>query len=142
MKGVLTRKKLTGGNCISYLVCHMEKYHRKDVIGIERENERDEHYKSKVNPQIDSVRTRNNYHIIERSETYLSYIDKRIRELASKRKIKDDAVLINSFILGSDREFFASLSKERQKDFFPRLYGVLFGTLRRRKHCFGSRPRR
>lgn len=96
----------------------MDKYHREDVVGIERENERDENYRSKKNPQIDHTRTPNNYHIIGRSETYLSYIDKRIKELAPKRKIKDDAVLINSFILGSDGEFFASLTPEQQKDFF------------------------
>lgn len=96
----------------------MDKYHREDIVGIERENERDENYKSKVNPQIDKSRTPNNYHIIGRDETYLSYIDKRIKELAPKRKIKDDAVLINSFILGSDGEFFSSLSLEQQKEFF------------------------
>lgn len=96
----------------------MDKYHREDVVGIERENERDENYKSKANPQIDHARTPNNYHIIGRDETYLSYIDKRIKELAPKRKIKDDAVLINSFILGSDGEFFASLTLEQQKEFF------------------------
>ena len=96
----------------------MDKYHRQDVVGIERENERDENYKSTKNPQIDHARTPNNYHIIRRTEAYLSYIDKRIKELALKRKIKDDAVLINSFILGSDEEFFASLSEEQQKEFF------------------------
>lgn len=96
----------------------MDKYHRDAVIGIERENERDENYESKKNPQIDCVRTPNNYHIIGRTETYLSYIDKRIIELAPKRKIKDDAVLINSFILGSDEEFFANLTQEQQKEFF------------------------
>ena len=96
----------------------MDKYHRQDVVGIERENERDENYKSTKNPQIDQARTPNNYHIIGRTETYLSYIDKRIKELAPKRKIKDDAVLINSFILGSDEEFFASLSEEQQREFF------------------------
>ena len=96
----------------------MDKYHRDAVIGIERENERDENYKSKKNPQIDKARTPNNYHIIGRTETYLSYIDKRIKELAPKRKIKDDAVLINSFILGSDGEFFSKLSEEQQKEFF------------------------
>ena len=96
----------------------MDKYHRDAVIGIERENERDENYKSKKNPQIDNARTPNNYHVIGRDETYLSYIDKRIKELAPKRKIKDDAVLINSFILGSDGEFFASLTPEQQKEFF------------------------
>ena len=96
----------------------MDKYHRDAVIGIERENERDENYKSKKNPQIDHIRTPNNYHIIGRTETYLTYIDKRIKELAPKRKIKDDAVLINSFILGSDGEFFSKLSEEQQKEFF------------------------
>lgn len=74
----------------------------------------DENYRSKKNPQIDHARTPNNYHIIGREETYLSYIDKRITELAPKRKIKDDAVLINSFILGSDGEFFSALSLEQQ----------------------------
>lgn len=96
----------------------MDKYHRKDVVGIERENERDENYKSKNNPQIDSARTPDNYHVIGRDETYLSYIDKRIKELAPKRKIKDDAVLINSFIFGSDSEFFEGLTQEQQREFF------------------------
>ena len=96
----------------------MDKYHRKAVVGIERENERDESYRSNVNPQIDHERTHNNYHIIGRTGTYLSYIDKRIKEINQKRKIKDDAVLINSFILGSDGEFFSTLSLEQQQDFF------------------------
>ena len=46
---------------ISYLVCHMEKYHKQNVAPIERENERDENYKSD-NPQIDSSKTKYNYH--------------------------------------------------------------------------------
>ena len=45
---------------ISYLVCHMEKYHKQDVAPIEKENERDEKYEAS-NPQIDSERTKNNY---------------------------------------------------------------------------------
>lgn len=49
---------------------------------------------------------------------YLSFIDERIKELAPKRKIKDDAVLITSFILGSDKEFFDGISPEVQKQFF------------------------
>ena len=36
----------------------MEKYHKQDVAPIEKENERDDNYKSD-NPQIDSDRTRN-----------------------------------------------------------------------------------
>lgn len=96
----------------------MDKYHRKDIVGVERENERDENYKSTKNPQIDRMRTPNNYHIVKRSESYLAYIDKRIKELVLKRKLKDDAVLVNSFILGSDGEFFEGLSPEQQREFF------------------------
>lgn len=96
----------------------MDKYHKKDIVGVERENERDENYKSTKNPQIDSTRTCRNYHIVKREEGYFTYINKRIKKLALKRKLKDDAVLVNSFILGSDREFFERLSLGQQKDFF------------------------
>lgn len=96
----------------------MEKYKRGDIVGIERENERDENYKSTKNPQIDKSRTHLNYHTLPYEKKYLSFIDERIKEHAPKRKIKDDAVLITSFILGSDKEFFDGISPEAQKRFF------------------------
>ena len=96
----------------------MEKYKRGDIVGIERENERDENYKSARNPQIDKSRTHLNYHTLPYEKKYLSFIDERIKELAPKRKIKDDAVLMTSFILGSDKEFFDGITPETQKQFF------------------------
>ena len=96
----------------------MDKYKRGDIVGIERENERDENYKSARNPQIDKSRTHLNYHTLPHEKKYLAFIDKRIKELVPKRKIKDDAVLITSFILGSDKEFFAGITPETQKQFF------------------------
>ena len=96
----------------------MEKYKRGDIVGIERENERDENYKSMKNPQIDKSRTHLNYHTLPYEKKYLSFIDERIKKLAPKRKIKDDAVLITFFILGSDKEFFDGISPEAQKQFF------------------------
>lgn len=96
----------------------MEKYKRGDIVGIERENERDENYKSARNPQIDKSRTHLNYHTLPYEKKYLSFIDERIKELAPKRKIKDDAVLTTSFILGSDKEFFDGISPETQNRFF------------------------
>lgn len=96
----------------------MEKYKRGDIVGIERENERDENYKSTKNPQIDKSRTHLNYHTLPYEKKYLSFIDERIKKLAPKRKIRDDAVLITSFILGSDKEFFDGISPEAQKQFF------------------------
>lgn len=96
----------------------MEKYKRTDIVGIERENERDENYKSMRNPQIDKSKTRLNYHTVPYEKKYLSFIDERIKQLSPKRKIKDDAVLITSFILGSDKEFFDRITAEQQKQFF------------------------
>lgn len=96
----------------------MEKYKRGDIVGIERENERDENYKSTRNPQIDKSKTYLNYHTMPYEKRYLSFIDERIKQLSLRRKIKDDAVLITSFVLGSDKEFFDRITAEQQKQFF------------------------
>ena len=98
----------------------MEKYHKQDVSPIEKENERDENYEAS-NPQIDSERTRNNYRFTPYfGKTYTEFINGRIKELGlSPRK---DAVVMNSFVLGSDKTFFDGLSKVEQYNFFSDCY--------------------
>ena len=98
----------------------MEKYHKQDVAPIEKENERDENYESD-NPQIDSERTRNNYRFTPYfGKTYTEFINGRIKELGlSPRK---DAVVMNSFVLGSDKIFFNGLAKVEQYNFFSDCY--------------------
>lgn len=98
----------------------MEKYHKQDVAPIEKENERDEKYESD-NPQIDSERTRNNYRFTPYfGKTYTEFINGRIKELGlSPRK---DAVVMNSFVLGSDKTFFDGLAKVEQYNFFSDCY--------------------
>ena len=105
---------------MSYLGCHMEKYHKQDVAPIEKENERDENYKSD-NPQIDSEQTKNNYRFTPYfGKTYTEFINSRIKELGlSPRK---DAVVMNSFVLGSDKTFFDGLAKVEQYNFFSDCY--------------------
>ena len=51
----------------------MEKYHKNDVAPVEQENERGENYISD-NPQIDRIRTKDNYHIISGYSTYTEFI--------------------------------------------------------------------
>ena len=107
----------------------MEKYHKTDISPMEKENERDENYPAS-NPQIDSSRTKNNYHIIKRTGTYTEYINGRIAELNLPQKPRSDAVLMASFVIGSDKEFFAMLSKEEQEYFFSRctmFFGKRYG---------------
>ena len=98
----------------------MEKYHKQDVAPIEKENERDENYEA-ANPQIDSERTKNNYRFTPYfGKTYKEFINGRIKELGlSPRK---DAVVMNSFVLGSDKTFFDGLSRVEQYNFFSDCY--------------------
>ena len=98
----------------------MEKYHKQDVAPIEKENERDENYEAS-NPQMDSERTKNNYRFTPYfGKTYTEFINGRIKELGlSPRK---DAVVMNSFVLGSDKTFFDGLAKVEQYNFFSDCY--------------------
>lgn len=95
----------------------MEKYHKTDIYPVERENERDENYEAS-NPQIDSERTKNNYHTCKRSCSYTEFINRRIEELNLPTKSRKDAVLMTSFVIGSDGDFFKGLSQYDQEDFF------------------------
>lgn len=95
----------------------MEKYHKTDICPVEKENERDENYESS-SPQIDSERTKDNYHTFARYCSYTEFINKRIDELNLPSKPRKDAVLMASFVIGSDREFFNGLSQTEQEDFF------------------------
>lgn len=93
----------------------MEKYHKTDICPIEKENERDETYEA-GNPQIDNESTNNNYHIIKRSESYMKYINRRLAE--ENKRPRKDAVLMCSFVIGSDRVFFKGLSQREEERFF------------------------
>ena len=95
----------------------MEKYHKTDIAPVENENERDENYRAD-NPQIDPTRTKNNYHIIKRQRSYTQFINEKIAALDLPTKVRKDAVLMCSFVVGSDREFFGKLSPREQQQFF------------------------
>ncbi len=95
----------------------MEKYHKTDIAPVEQENERDESYPAN-NLQIDCTRTLNNYNVIKRQCSYTQHINKRIAELDLPTKVRKDAVMMCSFVVGSDREFFRSLSEREQEKFF------------------------
>ena len=95
----------------------MEKYKRQEVSPVEEENERDETYRAS-NPQIDGSRTHFNYNIIYPMKSYMEIINGRLSELTLKRKIRSDAILMNSFIVTSDGEFFKGLPPWEQREFF------------------------
>ena len=94
----------------------MEKYHKQEVSPVEEENERDETFEAD-NPQIDSERTKDNYHMNSNPfGGYTEFINKRLKELGLKPR--KDAVVMNSFVIGSDKEFFDNIPKMQQYSFF------------------------
>ena len=106
----------------------MEKYHKTDIAPIEKENERNETYEAK-NPQIERDRTSGNYHILGRPESYTEYINQRLVE--NNLKPRKDAVLMCSFVIGSDREFFSDKFPQEEDEFFTeatRYFAEKYGT--------------
>ena len=116
-EAILQQKNYKEETKISYLVCHMEKYHKTDICPIENENERDENYVGS-NTCIDSSRTKNNYRLVFRNSSYTDFINARISELNLPKAPRKDAVLMASFVIGSDREFFNGLDEDEQNFFF------------------------
>lgn len=102
---------------ISYLICHMEKYTRQETSPVEKENERDENYEAS-NPQIDSSRTKNNYHIVFPMDDYITMINNRLSTLTLKRKLRSDAIYMNSFVVGASPDFFQRNDPSKQREFF------------------------
>ena len=95
----------------------MEKYHKTDIVGVEQENERDENYQAD-NPQINPTRTRENYNIVKRQRSYTQFINDKIAALDLPTKVRKDAVLMCSFVVGLDRAFFKNLSAQERQQFF------------------------
>ena len=95
----------------------MKKYHKTDIAPVEQENERDETYQAS-NPQIDPTRTSGNYHIVKRQRSYTQFINDKIEALDLPTKVRKDAVLMCSFVVGSDGAFFKNLSLQEQQQFF------------------------
>ena len=95
----------------------MKKLKRTSVGNVERENERDQTYEAK-NPKIDLSRTHDNYHIIAAPQSCLDFINQRIASLNLKRKVRSDAIYMNTFVLSSGHEFFENMPSDRQEEFF------------------------
>ena len=53
-----------------------------------------------------------------RNSSYTDFINERIKELNLPKAPRKDAVLMASFVLGSDREFFNTLDEDEQNHFF------------------------
>ena len=102
---------------MSMVVARMEKMKAENLIGIGNHNQRKT--KNHSNKDIDPSLSKLNYDLVNRTENYKKDIENFINENKSTtRAVRKDAVLINEWIITSDRKFFENLSDEDTKEFF------------------------
>ena len=102
---------------MSMIVARMQKMKAENLIGIGNHNQRKT--KNHSNPDIDISLSELNYELVNRTDNYKKDIENFINENKSTtRAVRKDAVLINEWIITSDRKFFENLSDEDTKEFF------------------------
>lgn len=103
---------------MSYLVARMQKMKAGNLVGMGNHNQRltDNH----SNKDIDTERSYLNYDLVAgRTDNFKTDIEAYINEnKASKRAVRKDAVLVNEWIITSDKDFFEQLDEAETRKYF------------------------
>ena len=102
---------------MSMIVARMQKMKAGNLIGIGNHNQRktENHSNKDIDPSLSDL----NYDLVNHTENYKKDIENFINENKSTtRAVRKDAVLINEWIITSDRNFFENLSDEDTREFF------------------------
>ena len=114
-----------GEYSMSYGIIRVAKFNSSAVRGIQIHDEREKD-KSHSNPDIDFSKTEDNYSLQERAnKTYNQVIKERIDSLNLKKAVRKDAVVMCSFVITSDKEFFNNISLEQEKAYFQKAYNFV-----------------
>ncbi|NFJ45699.1 plasmid recombination protein, partial [Clostridium botulinum] len=111
---------------MSKLVCHMGKYSRSNVFGIQKHNQREN--KKYSNENVDLEKTHLNYDLSNAEKIrYLNQVDEIIKNNRTNtdRAVRKDAVVFVDTVVGSDKEFFNNLSPQETRKFFEESYKYL-----------------
>lgn len=107
---------------MSYGIIRVAKFNSSAVRGIQIHDEREKEV-SHSNPDIDYSKTEENYTLKERpNKTYNQVIKERIESLELKKAVRKDAVVMCSFVVTSDKDFFEKNGMLVEKDYFNKAY--------------------
>lgn len=114
---------------MSMIVARMQKMKAENLVGIGNHNQRKT--KNHSNPDIDTSLSKLNYDLVDRTQNYKTDIENFINENnTTTRAVRKDAVLVNEWIISSDKDFFDNLTEseienffERSKDYFAEKFG-------------------
>ncbi|MGO3264933.1 MAG: MobV family relaxase [Lactococcus lactis] len=102
---------------MSMVVARMQKMKAENLTGIGSHNQRktDNH----SNKDIDVSKSHLNYDLVHQTQNYKKDIEQFIHDKRTgSRAIRKDAVLVNEWIISSDRLFFERLNEQETKHFF------------------------
>lgn len=102
---------------MSMIVARMQKMKAENLIGIGNHNQRktENHSNKDIDPSLSDL----NYDLVGLTKNYKRDIENFINENKStQRAVRKDAVLINEWIITSDKKFFENLSQEETREFF------------------------
>lgn len=108
---------------MSRIVANMQKFKAGNMTGLENHVERKTDHHS--NKDIDPERSHLNYSVLARPAegSLKKRVDARIAEgRTAKRAVRSDAVLVNEWVVSSDRKFFENLDAEQTRQFFQDAY--------------------
>lgn len=102
---------------MSMLAARMQKMKANNLAGIERHNKRI--YKNHSNKDIDGELSHLNYDLMDRQGKYADIVKEIIdSQKKGNRAIRSDAVLVNEWIITSDKEFFRDMAPKERDRFF------------------------
>lgn len=102
---------------MSFVVARMQKMKSGNLVGLGNHNQRktDNH----SNKDIDVERSHLNYDLVNRTENYKRDIEQFINDnKSSSRAVRKDAVLVNEWIITSDKSFFENKDAREIERFF------------------------
>lgn len=109
---------------MSLLAAHMQKEKAGNLIGLQKHIDRKN--KNYQNENIDLSLSDQNYSLTENHDKQNSlyqevknYVDE---NKTSNRAIRKDAVLVNAWVIGSDKDFMNHLGIDEQKEYFQTAY--------------------
>jgi len=98
-----------------YAIMRFAKRKRGSIGSIEAHNERkEEQYKS--NPDIDTERAADNYHLIQPKNKYYAEVMNRIED--SQCRMRKDSVMIVETLITASAEFMSTLPVKEQHEYF------------------------
>lgn len=107
---------------MSYGIIRVAKFNSSAVRGIQIHDEREKEV-SHSNPDIDYSKTKENYTLKERpNKTYNQIIKERIESLELKKAVRKDAVVMCSFVVTSDKDFFEKNGEQVERYYFNKAY--------------------